>query len=96
MEAKAMINKKVAYYYARGLNYKEIGKLLDVSSRTVQRCVKESNLSNQQEHKTIQQEAFELSAKGFSYTQIAKRLKVSRTSIYLWHKRKPKEANTTP
>lgn len=71
----------------KGLNYKEIAKLLDISSRTVQRYVNESGCKHLTEPKTIQQRAIEMHSRGWSYAEIAKRLNVSKTSIYLWHRK---------
>lgn len=94
MDAKAIIIKKVTTYYLKGLNYKEIGKLLDISPRTVQRYAKEGGCKQLSEPKTLQQRAVEMHSRGWSYSEIAKKLKVSRTTAYLWNK-KAKEQNTT-
>lgn len=91
MEAKTIISEKVTGYYLKGLNYKEIGKLLDISPRTVQRYIKDSNCRELDEPKTIQQKAFELSERGFSYSEIAKKLRVSKTTVYLWHRKRKAE-----
>lgn len=91
METKTEITDKVAGYYLKGLNYKEISKLLDISPRTVQRYVKESGCRKINNPKSLHQKAFELSAKGFSYAQIAKKLKVSKTTVYLWHRKQKAE-----
>lgn len=87
MNAKALITEKITGYYMKGLNYKEIAKLLDISSRTVQRYVNESGCKHLTEPKTIQQRAIEMHSRGWSYAEIAKRLNVSKTSIYLWHRK---------
>lgn len=92
MDAKTMIADKVTGYYIKGLNYKEIGKLLDISPRTVQRYVAESECKKLDEPKTLQQRAIEMHKQGWSYAEIAHRLKVSKTSVYLWHK-KAKQQN---
>lgn len=87
MEAKTTITEKVKGYYLKGLNYKEIGKLLDISPRTVQRYVKESGCRQLSEPKTLQQRAVELHLRGWSYSEIAKKLKISRTTAYTWNKK---------
>lgn len=92
MDAKTLISEKVTGYYLKGLNYKEIGKLLDISPRTVQRYVKENECKKLTEPKTLQQKAVEMHNQGFSYSDIAKKLRVSKTTVYLWH-RKIKEQN---
>jgi len=92
MNVKEMITERVRNYYAKGLTYSEIGKLLELSSRTVQRYITASGVKNElAEPKTLQKKAFELSAKGFSYTEIAKKLRVTKTTVYNWH-RKQKQA----
>lgn len=89
MELKEIITKKVRGYYAKGLTYSEIGKLLDISPRTVQRCIMSSGVKKElSEPKTLQQRAFDLSAKGFSYSEIAHKLRVAKTTVYNWHKRR--------
>ena len=94
MNVKEMITERVRNYYAKGLNYAEIGKLLDISSRTVQRYITASGVKKElAEPKTLQQKAFELSAKGFSYAEIAKKLRVTKPTVYNWH-RKQKQAST--
>ena len=93
METKTTIEKKVVDYHLKGLSYKEISKLLDISPCTVQRCIKENGCKEQKEPTNLQQKAFEMHIQGFSYTQIAKKLNVSKTTIYLWHK-KQKEYKT--
>lgn len=87
MQTKTTITDKVAAYYLKGLNYNEIGKLLDISPRTVQRYIKESNCKLNTSPKTLQQLSIDLCAKGWSYSEVAKKLKKSRTTIYLWNKK---------
>jgi transposase len=93
MEVKEIITEKIKGYYLKGLNYKEIGKLLDISPRTVQRYIKSSECKKLLELKTLQQRAIEMHLQGWSYAYIAKKLKVSKTTIYLWH-RKVKQATS--
>jgi DNA-directed RNA polymerase specialized sigma24 family protein len=91
MELKDKILEKVRGYYLRGLTAKETGKLLDISPRTVQRYISQSGYHEISEPKTIQQKAFELSAKGFSYSEVAKRLRISKTTVYLWHRKRKQQ-----
>ncbi len=91
MELKEKTLERISRYYLMGLNGKEIGKLLDISPRTVQRYISESGTRETTEPKTIQQKAFELSAKGFSYAEIAKRLQISKTTVYLWHRKRKQQ-----
>ena len=89
-----MIIEKVRKYYLMGLTYTEIGKLLDISPRTVQRYMSKAQIKKEvTAPKTLQQKAFELSAKGFSYAEIANKLRVTKTTVYMWH-RKQKQAST--
>lgn len=90
MELKKLIQQKVSGYHAKGLTYQEIGKLMDISPRTAQRYVKAAGGNIQDRDKTKRQRAIELHRKGFSYSEIASRLRVSKTTVYLWH-RKEKE-----
>lgn len=92
MEVKQSVLDKIAGYYLKGLNYKEIGKLLDISPRTVQRYIKDGECKQLKQPKTKQQQAFDMHRQGFSYSEIANKLKVSKTTVYLWHK-KHKEEN---
>jgi len=87
MELKKEITEKVKGYYLKGLNYKEIGKLLEISPRTVQRYVKECDCKTLKEPQTLQQRATELHKQGWSYATIAKKLKISKTTVYLWRKK---------
>jgi transposase len=87
MKAKSTIIDKVKDYYLKGLNYNEIGTLLNLSTRTVQRYVKESECKAVYEPKTLEQQAMTMHSQGWSYAEIAKKLKKSKTTIYLWHKK---------
>ena len=74
-----------------GLTYIEIAKLLDMSRRTVARYIADNkineNLKATNAPKTKQQKAFELSEKGYTYTEIARRMKVTKQTVYNWHKK---------
>lgn len=91
MEAKELILEKVRAYHLKGLTTNEIGKLLDLSPRTVQRYMTQGGIKELAEPKSVQQKAFELSAKGWSYTEIAKKLRVCKTTVYNWHKKRQHE-----
>lgn len=93
MELKTVITEKITGYYLKGLNYNEISKLLDISPRTVQRYIKESDCKKRTEPKTLQQRAIDLHAHGWSYSEIAKKLKISRTTAYLWNKKAKQRAD---
>lgn len=91
METKEFINK-IRKYYLKGLTSKEIGKLLDLSPRTVQRYMKEYNIKETKEPKTQEQRALELVKRGFSYSEVARRLRVCKSTVYLWNKKQKNSA----
>lgn len=79
---KQYILKRNVLKYARmGLNVAEIGKLLDISGRTVQRYLKMGETTQTTQRKT---RAVQLSKEGYSYMQIAQTLGVTKTSVYNW------------
>lgn len=83
-----VIEEKIRSYYLKGLTYAEIGKLLDVSSKTVQRYVSDCNIKEEtNQPKTLEQRAIDLHKNGFSYSEIATKLKVSRATVYLWNRK---------
>ena len=93
-QARELYEEKIKRYYTMGLTYCEIAKLLDVSSRTIQRHITANELKKEiNEPNNLQKKAFELSAKGFSYNEIADKLRVTKTTVYMWH-RKQKQAQT--
>jgi len=74
-------------YYLKGLNAKEIGKLLDISARTVQRYMKDNNFKQHANPVTIPQKAYDLYKQGLTYRQIAKAIGKSRTTVYYYLQR---------
>ena len=92
------ITEQIRRYFLMGLTYSEIGKLLDLSRRTVQRYVTAAGISEElkaPKPKNTRQKAFEFLDSGYSYSEVAKKLKVSKTTIYLWN-RKRNEAQNQP
>ena len=91
---KEQRDEKIKKYFAMGLTYVEIGKLLDVSSRTIQRYITATELKKElvNEPKAMQKKAFELSAKGYSYAEIAAKLQVTKTTVYNWHRQRKQAA----
>ena len=69
-------------YYCMGLNSKEIGKLLDLSHRTIQGYMRQGNWKAKRKPKGITKRIKELHNIGFSYTGIAKQLNISRSTVY--------------
>lgn len=85
---KKELTEKVKYYYFKGLNHHEIGKLLDISPRTVQRYMKQADCKDSTKPKpSREQKAVEMHAGGWSYAEIAKKMKVCKTTVYLWCKK---------
>jgi transposase len=79
--------KQVMKYLERGFKVAEISKLMDKSTRTITRIITENNLRvTLTPPQTIHQRAIELIKQGFSYSQIANKLKVSKASVYLWNR----------
>jgi DNA-binding CsgD family transcriptional regulator len=73
-------------YYLKGLNGVEIGKLLDISPRTIQRYVKDNKFKELAAPKTLQRRATELYQQGHSYREIARIIRKSRTTVYYYLK----------
>ncbi len=82
-----MIENKVRGYYLKGLNSREIGKLLDISSRTAQRYMQSAKCKQLTAPKTREQKAVDMHKNGWSYAEIAKKMKVCKTTVYLWCKK---------
>ena len=87
MKQKTLLTKKIENYRLKGLNYSEISKLLDISPRTVQRYVADRDNRKRHKPQTTQQKDVTLHEQGFSYSEIAEKLNVSRTTVYLWNKK---------
>jgi DNA-binding CsgD family transcriptional regulator len=91
---KTNLSNRISKYYLKGLNAKEIGKLLDVSQRTVQRYLKSSNIKENANAQTLPQKIVALKKQRFSYTQIAEKLQCSKTTVYNYLKKIRKQTNT--
>jgi DNA-binding CsgD family transcriptional regulator len=77
---------KAHKYFVMGLNSKEIGKILDLSFRTVQSYMSQDDWHKKQKPANLKFEALKLYEFGKSYNEIAELLNVSRTSVYLYLK----------
>ncbi|MBS1776912.1 MAG: helix-turn-helix domain-containing protein [Bacteroidetes bacterium] len=71
-------------YHLRGLNAKEIGKLIDTNPRTVQRWIAQYKFAENAAPTPLKQRAYNLYQKGLSYTAIAKALRKSRSMVYYY------------
>ncbi len=78
--------EKVYRYYLKGLNAMEIGKLLDISPRTVQRYIKVHKFKELMAPRALQQKALELYQRGYSYREIGQVIRKSRTTVYYYLK----------
>lgn len=87
MRQKTTIEDKIYQYAIKGLSTKEIGKLLDLSDRTIQRYMKQSKFKPEIKPKTHHARALELHKMGFSYVEIAKKLRVCKSTVYNWHRK---------
>ena len=81
---KEQIKNKAFQYYCKGLNSKEIAKLLDLSYRTIQGYMLKDNWKLKRNPTPIKIHAYDLHTKGFSYKGIAQKLNVSRSTVYNW------------
>ncbi|GGB01808.1 hypothetical protein GCM10011511_26270 [Puia dinghuensis] len=70
------------HYHLKGLTARETAKLLDVSTRTVQRWASEYRFKEKARPDTLQQRAAQLRKQGFSYQEIAATIRKSRTTVY--------------
>ena len=84
---KENIRKEILRYHAKGLTSREIGKLTDLSTRTVQRCLREAKASTPTQLSAMEQKAIDLHRQGWSYAEIARKLKICKTTVYNWHKK---------
>ena len=82
MKQETIQHKKAFKYYCMGLNSKEIGKLLDVSYRTIQNYMSSENWKQKRTPKGLPLQVYKMHAKGKSYEGIAKELGVSRSTVY--------------
>ena len=76
-------NRARAYgYYLKGLTCREIGKLLDLSPRTVERYSLVDRWRERANPQPLADRAKALQKQGFSYAQIAQTLGVGKSTVY--------------
>lgn len=79
--------RQIAKYSNKGLNATEIATLLHLSPRKVQRVLKEQRpQATAPALLPAKAKAINYIAMGFTYSEVAKMLKVSKSSVYLWNK----------
>jgi DNA invertase Pin-like site-specific DNA recombinase len=91
MKVKEKQIEQIRRYCAMGLTYVEIAKLLDIGRRTVQRYVTDNGISEATKvnaPKTPQQKAFDLLDDRYTYSEVAKRLGVTKQTIYNWNRKR--------
>jgi DNA-binding NarL/FixJ family response regulator len=79
--------QKALRYFTMGLTAREIGKLLDLSPRTVERYMTVGEWKRETDDRTLQQKALSLTNNGKSYSETAKELGVCKTTVYNYLKR---------
>ncbi|AYQ34944.1 sigma factor-like helix-turn-helix DNA-binding protein [Runella sp. SP2] len=74
-------------YYVMGLNCQEIGKLLDLSTRTIERYMQLGEWKEQTTGKNVEAKAYDLHEGGKTYAEIAQMLQVSKGTVFNYMKR---------
>lgn len=90
MDKNDKLNLQIAKaygYYLKGLTAKEIGKLLDVNARTVQRWQSDHHFKTKAKPLPMYERATLLRSQGLTIENIAKTLKVSRTTVCTYLRR---------
>ena len=78
---------KAYRYYVMGLNCQEIGKLLDLSARTIERYMQVGGWKEATNGKSIEAKAHELHESGKTYAEVAKALQISKGTVFNYLKR---------
>ncbi|MCF2495773.1 terminase gpP N-terminus-related DNA-binding protein [Dyadobacter chenhuakuii] len=82
MAKKTLTIKERAFnYHVKGLTFSEIGKLLDLSPRTVERYSQVDEWKARANQVVLPQRAKELRGRGFSCTTIAQMIGVSKSTV---------------
>lgn len=79
---KKEVKTKAFKYYCMGLNSKEIAKLLDLKYRTVQQIMQRENWKEKRNPIGLNETIQRMRKKRFTYTQIADKLKISKSTVY--------------
>lgn len=81
--------QKAFKYFSMGLTAREIGKLLDLSPRTIERYMLDGGWKRQEDTRTLKEKAKDLKNNGKTYAQIAELLGISKGTVYNYLKPKP-------
>jgi DNA-binding CsgD family transcriptional regulator len=76
------VRERALGYYLKGLTFSEIGKLLDLSPRTIERYSQLDEWKAKVNPVTLQQRAKELKERGFSCAAIAQMIGVSKSTVF--------------
>lgn len=87
MRKTEIIKKKAYQYYLKGLNSKEIARLLNISFRTVQNYMSVGKWKQKRQPTNLQFEVLKLYESGLSYNEIAQQLNISRATVYNYLKK---------
>jgi predicted transcriptional regulator len=83
MAKKTQTAKERAFrYYAMGLTFAEIGKLLDLSPRTIEKYCQENEWRSKANPVSLPQRAKDLRERGFSCAVIAQMIGVSKSTVF--------------
>lgn len=92
----AQVVKEITRYHHMGLSTVEIAKLLETTQRTVQRYIKKYDIRGESKPLPLEEKAYNLVQEGYSYSEVGKRMKVTKTTVYNWmRKRKALAASFT-
>lgn len=76
------VREKAFVYYAKGLTFSEVGKLLDLSPRTIERYSQDEEWKTKINPVSLPQRTKDLRERGFSCSQIAQMLGVSKSTVF--------------
>ena len=79
--------QKALRFFTMGLTAREIGKLLDLSPRTIERYITDGEWKRPTDDRTLQEKALSLTNSGKSYSETAKELGICKTTVYNYLKR---------
>lgn len=79
--ARANVRERAYRYHLKGLTFAEIGKLLDLSPRTVEKYSQQDGWKARTSSTTPVERASEMRKQGHSYAEIGRTLGVSRSTV---------------
>lgn len=88
------IRERAYRYHLKGLTCLEIGKLLDLSPRTIERYSQTDKWKERANPQPLAARAKTLYKQGLSYAKIAKTLRVGKSTVYNYLRTSKKEIGT--